>query len=33
MTIHSSHPDIIARLKRAHGHLAAVLTMFEQGRS
>ena len=33
MTIHSSHPDIVARLKRAHGHLAAVPTMFEQGRS
>lgn len=33
MTMHTSHPDIIARLKRAHGHLAAVLAMFEQGRS
>ena len=30
---HASHPDIVARLKRAHGHLAAVLGMFEEGRS
>ena len=29
---HTSHPDIIARLKRAHGHLAGVLSMFEAGR-
>lgn len=29
---HQSHPEIIKRLKRAHGHLAAILTMFEQGR-
>ena len=29
---HASHPAIIARLKRAHGHLAAVLSMLEQGR-
>lgn len=31
--VHASHPEIIARLKRAYGHLAAVLTMFEEGRS
>jgi uncharacterized protein len=30
---HVSHPDIIKRLKRAHGHLASVVTMMEQGRS
>jgi DNA-binding FrmR family transcriptional regulator len=30
---HSSHPEIIKRLKQAHGHLATVLTMFEEGRS
>lgn len=30
---HQSHPKIMARLKRANGHLASVLTMFEQGRS
>jgi DNA-binding FrmR family transcriptional regulator len=29
---HASHPDIIARLKRAQGHLAGVLAMFEAGR-
>ncbi|MBV9219770.1 MAG: metal-sensing transcriptional repressor [Methylobacteriaceae bacterium] len=29
---HRSHPEIIKRLKRAHGHLAGVLAMFEQGR-
>lgn len=29
---HKSHPEIIKRLKRAHGHLAATLTMFEEGR-
>ena len=26
---HQSHPQIIARLKRAHGHLAKVITMME----
>jgi DNA-binding FrmR family transcriptional regulator len=30
---HTSHPKIIARLKRAHGHLASVLAMLEEGRS
>ena len=29
---YASHPAIIKRLKRAHGHLAAVITMLEQGR-
>lgn len=29
---HASHPDIIKRLKRAHGHLASVLAMFDEGR-
>jgi DNA-binding FrmR family transcriptional regulator len=29
---HQSHPDIIKRLKRAHGHLASVITMVENGR-
>lgn len=33
MTIHASHPGIMKRLKRAHGHLAAVVTMIEEGRS
>jgi DNA-binding FrmR family transcriptional regulator len=29
---HASHPDIIKRLKRAHGHLASVIAMIEEGR-
>ena len=29
---HASHPDIIARLKRAQGHLTSVLKMLEEGR-
>jgi DNA-binding FrmR family transcriptional regulator len=29
---HRSHPDIIKRLKRAHGHLAGVIAMIEEGR-
>ncbi|MDE3078581.1 MAG: metal-sensing transcriptional repressor [Paracoccaceae bacterium] len=29
---HASHPDIILRLKRANGHLARVIAMFEEGR-
>jgi len=33
MAIHSSHPDIIKRLKRADGHLQAIVGMLEQGRS
>jgi DNA-binding FrmR family transcriptional regulator len=28
---HHSHPDIIKRLKRAHGHLAKVIAMIESG--
>lgn len=30
---HASHPDISKRLKRAHGHLAKVIAMIEDGRS
>ncbi|CAN7714579.1 metal-sensing transcriptional repressor [Mesorhizobium sp. M1060] len=30
---HRSHPAIVKRLKRAQGHLAAVLSMFEAHRS
>ncbi|MEN9660019.1 MAG: hypothetical protein RL571_3484 [Pseudomonadota bacterium] len=33
MSTHTSHPDIIKRLKRAHGHLASVITMLEQERA
>jgi len=29
---HMSHPDIVKRLKRAHGHLGAVIGMIEEGR-
>jgi hypothetical protein NreA len=29
---HMSHPDIVKRLKRAHGHLASVIGMIEEGR-
>jgi uncharacterized protein len=31
-TKHASHPEIIKRLKRAHGHLASVIGMIEAGR-
>ena len=30
---HRSHPEIVKRLKRAHGHLAGVLGMFAEDRS
>ena len=30
---HASHPKITARLKRAHGHLASILTMLDDDRS
>lgn len=29
---HASHTEIVKRLKRAHGHLGKVLSMFEEGR-
>ncbi len=29
---HSSHPDIVKRLKRAEGHLKSVLVMIEDGK-
>ncbi len=29
---HTSHPAIVKRLKRAHGHLASVITMIESER-
>ena len=32
MAIHTSHPDIIKRLKRAEGHLRSIVTMLEDGR-
>ena len=30
--MHTTHPDIIPRLKRAEGHLRSVITMIEAGR-
>ena len=29
---HLTRPEIVARLKRANGHLSAILKMFEEGR-
>lgn len=31
--VHATHPEIIKRLKRAHGHLAGVIAMIEESRS
>ena len=31
--IHETHPEIVKRLKRAHGHLARVIEMVGEGRS
>lgn len=30
---HTSHPDIIVRLRRAEGHLRSIITMMEEDRS
>lgn len=32
MSTHTSHPEILARLKRAHGHLKSIIQMLEDGR-
>lgn len=32
MVTHTSHPEIIKRLKRAEGHLKSIVTMLEEGR-
>lgn len=32
MATHSSHPEIIKRLKRAEGHLRSIVTMLQGGR-
>ena len=32
MSTHTSHPDIIKRLKRAEGHLKSIVAMLEEGR-
>jgi DNA-binding FrmR family transcriptional regulator len=31
--LHTSHPEIVKRLKRADGHLRAIIEMIEAGRS
>ena len=28
--LHTAHPDVVKRLKRAHGHLQKVIAMIEQ---
>lgn len=32
MSTHTSHPEVIKRLKRAEGHLKSIITMLEEGR-
>ena len=32
MTTHTSHPDILKRLKRANGHLKSIIEMLENER-
>lgn len=32
-SLHTSHPDIVNRLKRADGHLRGIIEMIEAGRS
>lgn len=32
MSTHTSHPDVLKRLKRAQGHLKSIVTMLEEGR-
>lgn len=32
MSTHTSHPEIIKRLKRAEGHLKSIVTMLQEGR-
>ncbi len=32
MSTHTSHPDIIKRLKRADGHLKSIISMIEEER-
>ena len=32
MSTHTTHPEVIKRLKRAHGHLKSIITMLEEGR-
>jgi DNA-binding FrmR family transcriptional regulator len=32
MSTHTTHPDVVKRLKRAHGHLKSILGMLEESR-
>lgn len=32
MSTHTSHPDVLKRLRRAQGHLKSVVIMLEEGR-
>jgi DNA-binding FrmR family transcriptional regulator len=32
MSVHSAQPEVLKRLRRAHGHLAKVIAMIEEGR-
>lgn len=32
MEMHTAHPEIVKRLKRADGHLRGIITMLEEGR-
>ena len=32
MSTHTSHPEVIKRLKRAEGHLKSIITMLQEGR-
>lgn len=32
MSVHTSHPDIINRLKRAEGHIKSIIKMLEENR-
>jgi DNA-binding FrmR family transcriptional regulator len=32
MTTHATHPEVLKRLKRAHGHLKSIIAMLEEDR-
>jgi len=32
MPLHTTHPDIVKRLRRCEGHLKSIIAMIEQGR-
>jgi DNA-binding FrmR family transcriptional regulator len=32
MKTHTTHPAVVKRLKRAHGHLKSIITMLDEGR-